>query len=55
MGKKTGRAKMKIHKVMSEYASGDLNSSSGQPVTDRSQAIAIALSEARRGKKGKRG
>lgn len=41
----------KIGKVMGEYKSGDLKSSSGDPVTNRKQAIAIALSEARqRGK-----
>ena len=33
---------------MHEFMSGALNSSSGQKVTNRKQAIAIALSEARR-------
>lgn len=43
--------KRKIGKVMGEYKTGDLKSSSGDPVTDRKQALAIALSEARqRGK-----
>lgn len=44
----------KISKVMSEFKSGELHSGSrnGPPVTSRKQAVAIALSEARRGKKG---
>lgn len=37
----------KISKVMSEFKSGTLRSSSGDKVTDRGQAVAIALSEAR--------
>lgn len=37
----------KVHKVMSEFKKGQLKSSSGQKVTKRKQAIAIALSEAR--------
>jgi hypothetical protein len=41
----------KTHKVMSEFKEGSLKSSSGQPVTSRKQAVAIALSEARRAKK----
>jgi len=40
----------KVQKVMHEFKSGKLKSSSGSKVTDRKQAIAIALSEARRGK-----
>jgi hypothetical protein len=42
------RKKRKVAKVMGEYKSGSLRSSSGSRVTDRKQAIAIALSEARR-------
>jgi hypothetical protein len=38
----------KVEKVMSEYKHGKLKSSSGDKVKDRDQAIAIALSEARR-------
>lgn len=38
----------KVGKVMHEYKQGTLRSSSGQKVTDHSQAMAIALSEARR-------
>jgi hypothetical protein len=41
----------KIARVMREYKSGTLKSSSGQKVSNRKQAIAIALSEARRAKK----
>jgi len=44
----------KIHKVMHEFKHGELHSGSkkGPKVSSRAQAIAIALSEARRGKKG---
>ena len=35
----------KIKKVMSEYKAGDLKSGSGQKVTSRDQAVAIAMSE----------
>lgn len=45
--------KEKVHKVMSEYKEGTLKSSSGQKVTNRKQAIAIALSEAGMSKKKK--
>lgn len=38
--------KNKVRKVMREFKEGTLFSSSGQKVTDRKQAIAIALSEA---------
>lgn len=37
---------------MREFKAGKLDSSSGKKVTDRKQAVAIALSEARR-EKGK--
>ncbi|BDC47859.1 hypothetical protein F183_A01750 [Bryobacterales bacterium F-183] len=43
--KKTGDKK--IEKVMGEYKRGSLKSSSGDKVTSRKQAVAIALSEAR--------
>lgn len=45
------KAAAKVSKVMGEYKSGELKSSSGQEVTSRPQAVAIALSEARRAKK----
>lgn len=41
----------KVHKVLSEYKKGTLKSSSGKKVTNRKQAIAIALSEANVAKK----
>jgi hypothetical protein len=41
-----GRAK--IHKVMKEKKEGTLQSGSGKKVTSRKQAVAIALSEARK-------
>lgn len=43
----------KIHKVMHEFKHGELHSGSkhGPKVTSRKQAVAIALSEARSGKR----
>jgi Family of unknown function (DUF6496) len=46
MAKRRGRRK--VGKVMREYKRGSLRSSSGSKVRKRKQAIAIALSEARR-------
>jgi hypothetical protein len=43
----------KVAKVMREYKSGKLKSSSGDKVTNEKQAIAIAMSEAEALKKGK--
>ena len=45
---KLTEAAKKIGKVMGEYKEGKLNSSSGQKVKSRDQAIAIAMSEAGR-------
>ena len=42
------RKSNKIEKVMHEYKTGTLKSSSGKKVKSRRQAIAIALSEAER-------
>jgi len=42
------KGQRKIHKVMQEKKEGVLRSGSGQKVTSRKQAIAIALSEARK-------
>ena len=42
----------KVEKVMGEYKRGKLKSSSGDKVKSRKQAIAIALSEQRRARKG---
>jgi len=43
------KAKMqrKVKKVMREYKTGKLKSSSGDKVTSQKQAVAIAMSEAR--------
>lgn len=43
----------KVEKVMKEYKEGTLHSGSkkGPKVTSKKQAVAIALSEARKGKK----
>lgn len=47
--KKTGtKAQKKVGKVMHEYKHGELKSGSGKKVTNRKQAIAISLSEARK-------
>lgn len=43
----------KVHKVMKEYSTGKLKSSSGQKVKSREQAIAIGMSEARQAAKKK--
>jgi hypothetical protein len=45
-GGQTPKQQEKVGKVMGEFKSGKLKSSSGDKVTDRKQAIAIALSEA---------
>lgn len=52
---KAPAAKKKIKKVMEEFKSGMLHSGSkqGPKVSSRRQAIAIALSEARKAKKKK--
>lgn len=44
--KKPTKSQKKVEKVMSEYKTGTLKSSSGRKVTSRKQAIAIAMSEA---------
>ena len=40
--------KSKVHKVMEEHKEGTLKSGSGKKVKSRKQAVAIALSEARK-------
>lgn len=42
------KGKRKIHKVMKEKKEGTLKSGSGKKVTSPKQAVAIALSEARK-------
>jgi hypothetical protein len=50
MAKESPKAKKKIQKVMEEYKEGDLHSGSkkGPKVSSKKQAVAIALSEARK-------
>ena len=50
-GDKKKKKKKKIKKVMGEFKRKKLKCSSGKKVTKRKQAIAIALSEARRKKR----
>lgn len=49
----TPRGKAKIEKTMHEFKAGALHSGSkkGPKVTSRKQAVAIALNQARKGKK----
>ena len=42
------KGKGKVYKVMKEHKEGKLKSGSGKKVTSRKQAVAIALSEARK-------
>lgn len=53
MAKKQTKLKKKMKKVMHEYGEGELHSGSkkGPVVTNKRQALAIAFSEARKGKK----
>ena len=53
--KKMTKAQKKVGKVMGEYKEGTLHSGKGgKVVTNPKQAIAIALSEAKIAKKGKK-
>lgn len=54
MAKKPIKGQKKVEKVMSEYKSGALKSSSGKKVASRKQAVAIALSEAGMARKKKK-
>ena len=53
MAKRQTAKQRKVAKVMHEWGQGKLRSGSkrGPPVTSQKQAVAIALSEARRGKR----
>ena len=42
---KMSKMDKKVRKVMREYKAGTLKSGSGQKVTSRKQAVAIAMSE----------
>jgi hypothetical protein len=50
MPKKAASSKgaRKVHQVMEEHKEGKLKSGNGKKVTSRKQAVAIALSEARK-------
>jgi hypothetical protein len=48
---KKDKMQAKVAKVMREYKSGKLKSSSGQKVKSKDQAVAIAMSEAGYSKK----
>lgn len=47
MAKYSKKAQEKVGDVMKEFKEGKLKSSSGQKVTNRKQAVAIGISEAR--------
>jgi hypothetical protein len=48
MNKYGPKAQETVHKTMEQFKEGKLKSGSGQKVTDRDQAVAIGLSEARK-------
>lgn len=50
MAKKASKGQAKVHKVMKEWKKGELHSGSkeGPKVSNQKQAVAIALSEARK-------
>jgi hypothetical protein len=47
-GSSNSKGKRKVEKVMKEHKQGTLKSGSGKKVASRKQAVAIALSEARK-------
>jgi len=47
MAKYSKKAQEKIGDVMKEFKEGDLKTSAGEKVTDRDQAVAIGISEAK--------
>ena len=48
MATRKSKGKAKVEKVMHEFKGGKLRSGSGKKVTSRKQAVAVALSEARK-------
>jgi hypothetical protein len=48
MNKYGPKAQKKIEETMHEFKQGELKSGSGKKVTDRDQAVAIGIDEARR-------
>lgn len=48
MNKYGPKAQEEIHKAMDEFKAGKLKSGSGKKVTDRDQAVAIGISQARK-------
>lgn len=48
MAKYSKKAQEKIGKVMDEFKKGDLKSSAGDKVTNKKQAVAIGISEAKK-------
>jgi hypothetical protein len=48
MATSSSKGKRKVHKVMKEHKEGTLKSGGGKKVKNRKQAVAIALSEARK-------
>ena len=48
MNKYGPKAQEEIHKAMEEFKEGTLKSGSGKKVTDRDQAVAIGISQARK-------
>jgi len=46
--KKRSKGRSKVKRVMHEYKEGTLKSGSGKKITNRKQAVAVALSEARK-------
>ena len=52
----SGTPQQKVHQVMHEFKHGQLHSGSprGPRVTNRKQAIAIALNQSRRGRRSRR-
>lgn len=48
MNKYGPKAQEEIHKALDEFKAGKLKSGSGKQVTDRDQAVAIGISQARK-------